>query len=165
MSNTYAKSTIRTLHTLIRKSSIYLLHPIPYGSDMTQSLLISGFHLLQRNQIDAVDVHTLRDDNETGYILKVDIQNLLNLHELDSDYPLGLKKLSVTGNMYSPHSYRMKLLKHFSCSSNNKVRKPDTSIDGRGSYVIRYRTLKFYLKLRMQLETLIAFYSSTNTPV
>lgn len=82
-----------------------------YGTVITQHLPIYGFRGLQRNEIDALDVHEFHDDDDKGYIDEVGLQYPQYFHELHSDYPLAPEKRTVTENMLSPYSKRMKLLK------------------------------------------------------
>ena len=63
---------------------------------MTQFLPLSYFRWLARNEIDALDVQALREDDETGYIFEVDLKYPQHLHDLHTDYPLALEKRIIT---------------------------------------------------------------------
>ena len=122
-----------------------------YGTAMTQNLPISDFRWLDNNEIRALNVHSLRDDSDIGYILEVDLCYPQHLHDLHTDYPLAPEKRTITDNMLSPYCMRMKLLKNFSCSTAT-VEKLVTSLEDKKSYIVHYRTLKLYLELGMVLK-------------
>ena len=61
-----------------------------------------------------LDVHSLADDNPTGYILEVDLKYPDNMYDLHSDYPLSPETMAVQDPMLSPYSQQLK--EHF----NNK---------------------------------------------
>ena len=122
-----------------------------YGTAMTQPLPLSGFRRLERNEIDTLDVRTLRDDDETGYILEVDLSYPQQLHDLHTDYPLAPEKRTISDDILSPYCYRMKMMKDFACS-NVKVEKLITSLEDKKKYIVHYRTLKLYLELGMELK-------------
>ena len=117
-----------------------------YGTAMTQPLPLSGFRWLERTEIDTLNVHTLRDDDDTGYILEVDLGYPHYLHDVHSDYPLAPEKCTITDSMLSPYCYRMKLLKDFVCS-NGKVEKLITSLEDKTKYIVHYRTSVSYTHL------------------
>lgn len=121
-----------------------------YGTAMTQPLHIPGFRWLDRNDIDALDVNALRDDDENGYILEADLTYPQHLHDLHSNYPLAPETPTITDDMLSPYCMRMRMLKGFT-RSTVKVKKVITLDDGR-RYIIHYRMLKYNLELGMELK-------------
>ena len=74
-----------------------------YGTVMTETLPLSDFGWLGRDEIGTLDVTTVEVDAGTGYILEVDLNYAQHLHDLHSGYPLAPERLSVTEEM-SPYS-------------------------------------------------------------
>ena len=51
--------------------------------------------------VDELDVMSVNEKSDVGYILKVDLEYPKELHELHNDYPLAPEKLAVTNDMFS----------------------------------------------------------------
>lgn len=130
---------------------IYLDCTNLYGTAMTKPLPIDEFSWLERNEIEALDVCTLRDDSETGYMIEVDLGYPYRLHDLHSDLPLAPEKHAISDDMLLPYCMRMKMLKDFACSTA-KVEKLVTSLNDKTTYIVHYRTLKLYLEYGMELK-------------
>lgn len=105
--------------TRLRDYLLYLKCTYIYRRAKTQQLLLSGFKWLEPNEIDAVNVQTLRDD-DTGYIFEVELDYPHHLHVQHSNYPLAPEKLCITDDVLSTYLYRIKLLKGF-IASRGKV--------------------------------------------
>ncbi|XP_068711268.1 uncharacterized protein [Montipora foliosa] len=58
-----------------------------YGWAMSQPLPKNEFFCLTEHEIEELNVMSIPDDGEEGYILEVDIEYPKELHDLNSDYP------------------------------------------------------------------------------
>ena len=53
--------------------------------------------------VDELDVMSINEKTDVGYILEVDLEYPRELHELHNDYPLAPEKLAVTNDMLSKY--------------------------------------------------------------
>ena len=84
--------------SLHRQDIIYLDANNLYGWAMSQSLPTHGFRFLQ--QISALKLQDLSDDDEDGYILEVDLHYPASLHNQHDDYPFAPESLVIDRSMY-----------------------------------------------------------------
>ena len=105
-----------------------------YGWAMSEYLPYNEFKWLKN--VDELDVISINEKNDVGYILEVDLKNPGKLHELHNDYPLAPEKLAVTNDI---------LLKV------GDVKKLIPNLGNKTRYVIHYRYLQLYLSLGMKL--------------
>ena len=73
-----------------------------YGSTMSQPLPTGEFDWLTEQEIAALDITSVADDNEEGYILEVDLHYPTELHDLHNDYPLAPERIKIFPEMLSP---------------------------------------------------------------
>ena len=100
--------------------------------------LLSDFGWLSRDEIDALDVTTVKVDAVTGYILEVDLDYPQQLHDPHSGYPLAPERLSITEEMLSPYS------RHLLTELGGGVLTPKLvpNLRDKAHYIIHYRNLK-----------------------
>ena len=79
-----------------------------YGYAMIQPLPVGDFKWLSVKEIESLDVMTIEDDVETGYILEVDLEYPKELHDLHSDYSLAPEKMLISHEMLSPYQQQLK---------------------------------------------------------
>lgn len=113
-----------------------------YGTNMSDALPERDLAWLTEEQIKTFDVSKIGDNDETGYILEVDIDYPTHLHDDHSCYPLAPQKLTVTEDMLSPHS--LELLKEL-CIKGGYSSKLIPNLGPKTEYVFHYRNLKYYL--------------------
>ena len=77
-----------------------------YGHAMVQPLPVSDFKWVE--DLTSLDVMSVSDDVETGYILEVDLEYPSELHDLHSDYPLAPEKMLISHEMLSPYQRDLK---------------------------------------------------------
>lgn len=124
-----------------------------YGTAMREKLPHSGFRWLERKEIDVLDINTFDEEDETGYVLEVDLIYPKELHDLHTDYPLAPERKTVSEKQLSPYCQRMRLMKTFNCSGE-RVEKLITSLNDKNNYVVHYKTLQLYLQLGLKLKTI-----------
>jgi len=111
--------------------------------------------------MDSLDITTIPDDCDTGYILEVDLEYPKTLHDNHSDYPLAPERMSISDEMLSPHSRELKSKLGVSSAV---VEKLVPNLSNKTSYVLHYRNLKFYLSQGMQLAKIHRAISFTQSP-
>ena len=72
-----------------------------YGWSMSEYLPYEQFKWLKN--VDELDVMSINEKSDVGYILEVDLKYPDKLHELHNDYPLALEKLAVSSGMLSKY--------------------------------------------------------------
>ena len=78
-----------------------------YGWAMYQALPVHGFRWLEKEEFEHVNINSVSDDSEDGYILEVDIDYPPELHDLHNEYPLAPEKMKVRENMLSPYAKQL----------------------------------------------------------
>ena len=81
---------------------IYLDANNPYGHAMLQYLPSGGFRLLESEEVEALDLQTLSDEADDGYIYEVELHYPTKLHKQHDDYPLAPESITIDSSMYSP---------------------------------------------------------------
>ena len=62
---------------------------LPYG----------GFKWLNKEEINNFDIFSIKENSNIGYILGVDLEYCKELHDIDNDYPLFSKHISINYDM------------------------------------------------------------------
>ena len=101
-----------------------------YGHSMSQSLPVSDFSWMSKEEINSLDIMSVSNDAEYGYVFEVDINYPECLHEKHNELPF------LAQNMCPPDSKQLKLI----CNLNHKKK-----------YVIHYQNLKQALKNGLKL--------------
>ena len=86
--------------------------------------------------VDELDVMSINEKSDVGYILEVDLKYPDKLHELHNDYALAPAKLAVTNDMLS------KYCKEIADKYNIKVgdvNKLIPNLGNKNKYVLHYR--------------------------
>ena len=87
---------------LPRRDLIYLDANNLYGHAMSQYLPTGGFRVLSETEVEALDLDSLGDESDDGYIYEVDLHYPAALHDKHDDYPLAPEALEIDSVMYSP---------------------------------------------------------------
>ena len=100
-----------------------------YGWSMSEYLLYGEFEWLKN--VDELDVMSINEKSEVGYILEVDLEYPKEIHELNNDYPLAPEKLTVTNDILSNYcksdKYDIKV---------GDVKKLIPNLDNKAKYVV-----------------------------
>ena len=117
-----------------------------YGWSMSKYLSYGQFKWL--TNVDELDVMSINEKSDVGYILEVDLKYPDKLHNLHDDYPLAAEKLAVTNDMLSKYcksiadKYEIKV---------GDVKKVIPNLGNKTKYVVHYKNLQLYLSLGMKL--------------
>ncbi|XP_021341715.1 uncharacterized protein LOC110442433 [Mizuhopecten yessoensis] len=119
-----------------------------YGTSMSESLPEKDFAWLTPEQIAQFDVSNIDDNADTGYILEVDLDYPVHLHDKHNEYPLAPENISITKDMLSPHSLKLREKLNI---KGKPSRKLVPNLCSKQQYVLHYRNLKYYLSKGMIL--------------
>ena len=148
----HAKANNKYLHDYdpAKESSyiVYLDANNLYGWAMSQYLPTGEFRWLAKEEAAGLDVTSIPDDGEKGYILEVDLDYPEELHDLHNEYPLAPEKTCVSEDMLSDYC---KSLKDKFNIGNSAVPKLIPNLHHKSKYVIHHRNLKLYLSLGMRI--------------
>ena len=90
----YDSNKQSTFITYLDKNNLYVWA-------MSEFLPYSEFKWLKN--VDKLDVMSINEKSDVGYILEVDLKYPKKLHDLHNDYPLAPEKLAVTNDMLSKY--------------------------------------------------------------
>ena len=107
---------------------------------MSQYLPTGVFRVLSDTEVEALDLDSLGDESDDGYIYEVDIHYPAALHDKHDDYLLAPGASEIDSTMYSPTQ-----------SSVYPKSPPQTKLTpnlmDKSNYVAHYRNLKLYVQL------------------
>ncbi|XP_075225352.1 uncharacterized protein LOC142333778 [Lycorma delicatula] len=116
-----------------------------YGTAMVEPLPHANFRWLSTEEIDNLDINSVCDRSEKGYILEVDLEYPQELHDRHKDYPLAPERLVPTDDMLSPYLKDIKRC---------PVKKLLTTLYDKQNYVLHYRNLKLYTRLGLKVKNI-----------
>ena len=102
----------------------------------------------QLKNVDQLDVMSINEKSDVGYILEVDLKYPNELHELHNDYPLAPEKLAVTNDMLS--KYCKEIADKYEIKVGD-IKKLIPNLGNKNKYVVHYKNLQLYLSLEMKL--------------
>ena len=70
---------------------------------MKQTLPYGGFDLLNKQEINELDLDSISENSSIGYFLEVDLEYLSELHDSHNDYPLAPEKLEISSDTLSKY--------------------------------------------------------------
>ena len=98
--------------------------------------------------VDGLDVMSINEKSDVGYILEVDLKYPKELHELHNNYPLAPEKCAVTNDILS--KYCKEIADKYDIKFGD-VKKLIPNIGNKTKYVIHYRNIQLYLSLGIKL--------------
>src|ERR1043165_8828069 len=120
---------------------------------MLQHLPICNFKWMREGGFDLMKNYLqkgmLKDDDNMGFILEVDLKYPKELHISHTDYPLAVESLEVPREWVG--EYTEDLIKKNGGKYLN-VKKLVPNLNDKKKYVIHYRNLQYYLSQGMILE-------------
>ena len=117
-----------------------------YGWSMSEYLPYEEFKWLKN--VDELDIMSINEKSDVGYILEVDLKYPKELHKLHNDYPLAPEKLAVTNDILS--NYCKSIADKYEIKVGD-VKKLIPNLGNKTKYVGHYRNLQLYLSLVMKL--------------
>ncbi|XP_054277901.1 uncharacterized protein LOC128996535 [Macrosteles quadrilineatus] len=104
-----------------------------YGWAQSQYLPTGGFRWLDRDEIDCLNIETVSDESDVGYVLEVDMEYPQSLHDQHRDLPFLCERKPTPGSKHP------KLL---------------TTLENKKNYIAHYRILKQALKHGLKVTTI-----------
>lgn len=100
-----------------------------YGFALSKKIPISDFRLLSATEIDNLDIESISDESDFGYILEVDLAYPEYLHNAHSDLPFAVEKFTPPGaknpkliaNLYDKFNYVIHYVHLKECLKNGLI--------------------------------------------
>ena len=127
-----------------RKYIMYLDANNLYGYSMLQRLPKKDFRWLDKEEYEGIDWLNTTSDDDTGYILEVDLKYPEKLHDSHNGFPLAPERKKVTVDMLSPYAQQHKI-------GSAAVEKLTPNLYDKEKYIVYSRNLKLYLELGLEL--------------
>ena len=132
ISNRYGKANNKCMKTYDpseeSKYITYLDANNLYGWGMSQKLPYKNFRWVKEKKFAGLSPLHIEADDDTGYILQVDLEYPKELHELHNDYPLAPENITI-----------------------NKINKFAPNLNNKTKYILHLRNLQIYLSLGLKL--------------
>lgn len=120
-----------------------------YGKAMMQPLPVGDYKFLEGEELANFNVRGMRDDDDYGCILEVDLEYPEMLHQSHSSFPLAPENIEITTEDLSPYSRRcMETLSH---KKQHRAKKLTATMRDKKNYVIHGSVLRLYLSLGLKL--------------
>ena len=121
-----------------------------YGWAMSQPLPVNNFGWLSSQEVEelAQNPMSLSEDGEEGYILEVDLEYPVELHESHNDYPLAPERQTVEQEMLSPYCKQLMDDLQMKYTPTPKL---IPNLNDKQHYILHYRNLLQYLSLGLKL--------------
>ena len=104
---------------------------------------------MTEQQLEAFAVMQVPDDDNTGYILEVDLEYPDELHDLHNDLPVAPQQMAIEDEALSPYTQRLKEKFNIKGKAQPKLMP---NLNDKSKYVVHYVNLKQYIKLGLQLK-------------
>ena len=128
-----------------------------YGKCMLQRLPYKDFNWVEPTEENVEKILSLPLDEDLdatkdleGFLLEVDLDYPIELHDIHSDLPLAPVRRAVDYSELSPYSKFM--CDKFNLKSSLNTEKLMTTLEKKERYVIYYKNLILYLKLGLKLK-------------
>ena len=148
IANRYGKANNKYINKYDEKApSKYIMYLDLYGWAMSQYLPTGNFKWMTDKEISKIDLAKYKENGKKGFILEVDLEYPIELHDLHNDYPIAPEKLNVSNNMLS--EYCKKIAEKYNISIGS-VRKLIPTLKDKKEYVLHYRNLQLYMALGLK---------------
>ena len=101
-----------------------------YGKSMSEKLPVNGFKYVDFMTEEIIKSYNY-NINDKGYVLEVDIDYPVDLHDLHNDYPLAPEHMEI-----------------------NKIKKLTPNLNDKKNYVVHIANLQYYLSMGMILKNI-----------
>ena len=116
-----------------------------YDWAMSEYLTYRKFEWLKN--VYELDVMSINEKSDVGYILEVDLKYPDKFHELHNDYPLAPEKITVTNDILS--NYCKTIADKYDIRVGD-IKKLIHNLANKTNYVVHYKNLQLYLSLGMK---------------
>ncbi|XP_052767835.1 uncharacterized protein LOC128208317 [Mya arenaria] len=128
-----------------------------YGWAMNQPLPVGQFKFMSDSEIQSLDIKSIPEAGDTGYILEVSLEYPEELHDIHNCFPLAPEKRTISNEELSPYAQHLLktlygLTEEDPLPKRGKVEKLLTTLENKNHYVLHYRNLQLYLSLGMKLK-------------
>ena len=106
-----------------------------YGNSMCQPMPVNDFKWLRTSDFNLDSVFA---NDDTGYILQVDLEYPPELHDSHADFPLAPETQHIRYSDLSPYSQQLTKSRHY-------AKKLCQTLENKSDYVLYYRALELYL--------------------
>ena len=120
-----------------------------YGWAMLQLLPHDGFRWVPKGELTNIDWLAQTEEQDYGYIVKVDLRYPPELHASDSDYPVAPERICVKDEWLSEKQLKIKA--QYNLPRGDCTAKLIPNLMDKKEYVVDYRNLKFYLEHGLEL--------------
>ena len=122
-----------------------------YGLAMSKKLPYDDFNWYFK-KIDEKKIMNYNDEDETGFILEVDLAYPKEIHDLHKDYPLAPEIMCVSESMLSDVQKEIHKQYYNHEVKDEKTNKLILNVMNKKKYVLHISTLKFYLQHGLKLK-------------
>ena len=123
-----------------------------YGYAMSQKLPIDGYEWCKVTPDLLDNILDANIDGDIGYILEVDMDYPLHLHNDHNDFPMAPHKMMVEDKLYSPYQHQLIAELKQKGIKTLKSEKLVTTFFPKVKYVVHFATLQFYVKQGMDVR-------------
>ena len=120
-----------------------------YPLCMSQNLPVSDYSFISTEEIEKLDIMSIPDDGDHGYILECAISIPQHLHSLFNDLPPLPEKVLVKDDWLSPYSIDLKAKFQI---KQNKISKLVPNLFDKDSTTLHYVHLKLCMRLGLRLR-------------
>ena len=130
-----------------------------YGWAMVQPLPVDKFEFMGDRDIESLDIMSIPETGDIGYILEVTLEYPNSLHDEHNCLPLAPVRKAITIEELSPYTQNL-LRKMHGLTENDplpncgKVEKLLATLEDKSHYVLHYRNLQLYLRLGIRLKAI-----------
>ncbi|CAG8657187.1 15973_t:CDS:1, partial [Racocetra persica] len=97
------------------------------------------------------NIQSIAPDTEIGYLLEVDLEALVHLHDYFADYPLASEKQIIPENWLSLYNEILVCDKNVREEKYVSGEKLVQTLFTKKNYIVHYRALQIYMKFRMKV--------------
>ena len=122
-----------------------------YASVMVGKLPTRHFRWMSDDELSHFDVDAIPLNGDNGYILEVDLQYPMNIHEKTNELPLAPERVKVPYSQWSPYTQRLAKT-YFDRVPKTSSEKLMLTLSDKHHYILHHETLRLYLSLGMRLS-------------
>ncbi|CAG8694219.1 3918_t:CDS:2, partial [Racocetra fulgida] len=110
------------------------------------------------------DIQSIAPDAEIGYMLELDLEAPVHLHDYFADYPLASEKQIIPENWLSLYNKRLVNDKEVGNGKYASGEKLVQTLYPKKNYVVHYRALQIYMKFGMKVTKIHSAFKFRQSP-